>query len=259
MALGYMGKLIRAKLSEGKIEIEDLNMGDAEAYIGGVGLGTKMIYDEVPPSADPLGPENKIAFLTGPVTATKFPTTGRYEVCTKSPLTGIWADASSAGYWAVDFKKAGFDAIIVEGASKKPVYLWVSDGKAELRDASHLWGKDSYATQNAIKEEVGDKRACVLCIGQAGEKKVLISAVMNDEGRAAGRAGVGAVMGSKNLKAIAVRGKKKVELADPNVMAEMAKTFTQELSTNPLLEPMRTLGTASSMDITPPLCTIVSL
>ncbi len=248
MTLGYMGKLIRAKLSEGKIEIEDIRMDDAEAYIGGVGLGTKMIYDEVPPSADPLGPENKIAFLTGPVTATKFPTSGRYEVCTKSPLTGIWADASSAGYWAVDFKKAGFDAIIVEGASEKPVYMWVSDGKAELRDASHLWGKDSYATQDAIKEEVGDKRACVLCIGQAGEKKVLISAVMNDEGRAAGRAGVGAVMGSKNLKAIAVRGKKKVELADPDVMGGMAKSFTQELSTNPLLEPMRMLGTASSMD-----------
>ena len=248
MALGYMGKLIRAKLSEGKVEIEDLNMDDAHAYIGGAGLGTKMIYDEVPPSADPLGPENKIAFFTGPVTATKFPTSGRYEVCTKSPLTGVWADASSAGYWAVDFKKAGYDAIIAEGASDKPVYLWVSDDKVELRDASHLWGKDSYATQQAIKEELGDKRICVLCIGQAGEQKVLISAVMNDEGRAAGRAGVGAVMGSKNLKAIAVRGKKKVQLADSDIVGEMAKKFTQELSTNPLLEPMRTMGTAASMD-----------
>jgi len=248
MALGYMGKLIRAKLSEGKIEIEDLNMDDARNYIGGVGLGTKLVYDEVPPSADPLGPENKILFLTGPITATKFPTTSRYEVCTKSPLTGMWADASSAGYWANDFKKAGFDAIIVEGASEKPVYLWISDGKVEIRDASNLWGKDSYATQNAIKEEVDDKRACVLCIGQAGEQKVLIAAVMNDEGRAAGRAGVGAVMGSKNLKAIAVRGKKKVELADPDMMGQMAKKFTNELATNPLLEPMRALGTASSMD-----------
>ncbi len=248
MALGYMGKLIRAKLSEGKIEIEDLNMDDARGYIGGVGLGTKIIYDEVPPSADPLGPENKILFLTGPITATKFPTSGRYEVCTKSPLTGIWADASSAGYWANDFKKTGFDAIIVEGASKKPVYLWVSDGKAELRDASHLWGKDSYATQDAIKEELDDKRACVLCIGQAGEKKVLMAAVMNDEGRAAGRAGIGAVMGSKNLKAIAVRGKKKVQLADPDFIGEMSKKFSNELATNPLLENMRTYGTASSMD-----------
>jgi aldehyde:ferredoxin oxidoreductase len=243
-----MGKLIRAKLSEGKVEIEDLNMDDARNFIGGAGLGTKMIYDEVPPSADPLGPENKVGFLTGPITATKFPTSGRYEVCTKSPLTGIWVDASSAGYWATDFKKAGFDAIIIEGASEKPVYLWISDGKAELRDASHLWGKDSYATQNAIKEEVDDKRACVLCIGPAGEQKVLIAAVMNDEGRAAGRAGVGAVMGSKNLKAIAVRGKKKVELADPDTFGEMAKKISHELATNPLLENMRVYGTASSMD-----------
>ena len=248
MALGYMGKLIRAKLSEGKVEIEDLNMDDARGFIGGAGLGTKILYDEVPASADPLGPENKILFLTGPVTATKFPTSGRYEVCTKSPLTNIWADASSAGYWAADFKKAGFDGVIVEGASQKPVYLWISDGKVELRDASKLWGMDSYATQNAIKEEVGDKKACVLCIGQAGEKKVLISAVMNDEGRAAGRAGVGAVMGSKNLKAIAVRGKKSVKVADKDAVGEMAKKFHNELATNPLLEPMRTLGTAASMD-----------
>lgn len=248
MALAYMGKLIRAKLSEGTVEIEDLNMDDARGYIGGAGLGTKMVYDEVPPSADPLGPENKIMFVTGPITGTTYPTSGRYEVCTKSPLTGMWVDASSAGYWAVDFKKAGFDAIIVEGVSEKPVYLWISDGKAELRDASHLWGKDSYATQDAIKKELDDKRACVLCIGQAGEKKVLISAVMNDEGRAAGRAGVGAVMGSKNLKAIAVRGKKKVEVADPDIFGAMAKSLTQELTTNPLLEGMRTLGTASSMD-----------
>jgi aldehyde:ferredoxin oxidoreductase len=243
-----MGKLIRAKLSEGKVDIEDLNMDDARAFIGGAGLGTKIMYDEVPPSADPLGPENKILFLSGPVTATKFPTSGRYEVCTKSPLTNIWADASSAGYWAADFKKTGFDGVIVEGSSPKPVYLWISDDKVELRDASKLWGMDSYATQDAIKEELGDKKICVLCIGQAGEKKVLISAVMNDEGRAAGRAGVGAVMGSKNLKAIAVRGKKRVKVAAPDVVGEMAKKFHNELATNPLLEPMRTLGTASSMD-----------
>lgn len=248
MALGYMGKLIRIKLTEGKIETEPLNMDDAHAFIGGAGLGTKIIYDEVPASADPLGPENKIAFVTGPVTATKFPTSGRYEVCTKSPMTNLWVDASSAGYWAADFKKAGFDAIIVEGASPKPVYLWIKDGKAELRDASSLWGKDSYATQDAIKKDLGDPRICVLCIGPAGEKKVLMSAVMNDEGRAAGRAGVGAVMGSKNLKAIAVRGKANVSLANPDFVGEMAKKFSQELSTNPLLEPMRAYGTAASMD-----------
>ncbi|GAB4333348.1 MAG: aldehyde ferredoxin oxidoreductase family protein [Candidatus Abyssubacteria bacterium] len=248
MALGYMGRLIRVKLSEGKVQVEDLNMDDARAYIGGAGLGTKIVYDEVPPSADPLGPENKILFMTGPITATKFPTSGRYEVCTKSPLTNIWVDASSAGYWAADFKKTGFDGIIVEGASKKPVYLWVTDDKAELRDASRLWGKDTFETQDLIREEVGDKRACVLCIGQAGENKVLMSAVMNDEGRAAGRAGVGAVMGSKMLKAIAVRGKKSVKVANPDMLGEMAKKFSHELATNPLLEPMRTLGTAASMD-----------
>ncbi|RJP19139.1 MAG: aldehyde ferredoxin oxidoreductase [Candidatus Abyssobacteria bacterium SURF_5] len=248
MALGYMGKLIRTKLTEGKVVSEPLNMDDARAFIGGAGLGTKIVYDEVPASADPLGPENKILFMTGPVTATKFPTSGRYEVCTKSPATGMWVDASSAGYWAAEFKKTGFDGIIAEGASSKPVYLWISDGKAELRDASHLWGKDSVQTQEIIQKELGDSKICVLCIGEAGEKKVLMSAVMNDEGRAAGRAGVGAVMGSKNLKAIAVRGKQNPKLANPEFVGEMAKKFSHELSTNPLLEPMRAYGTAGSMD-----------
>ncbi len=185
---GYMGKVLRVNLTTGQINTEGLDPKLAREYIGGAGLGTRICYDEIPPNADALGPDNKIVFLTGPLTATRFPTSARYEVCTKSPLTGIWADASSSGHWGAQFKMAGFDGIIVEGISPKPVTLWIKDGRAELRDASNVWGKDSFETQEIIQQGLNDKRVRVACIGPAGERQVLISAIMNDEGRAAGRA-----------------------------------------------------------------------
>ena len=165
---GYMGKLIRVNLTKGEIKTEELDPKKARDYIGGAGLGTRICYDEIPTGADPLGPANKLVFMTGPVTATKFPTSARYEVCTKSPLTGIWVDASSSGFWGTQFKTTGHDGIIIEGASSKPVYLWIDNDRIELRDASHLWGKDSFETQDIIINEVGDKKARVTCIGQAG-------------------------------------------------------------------------------------------
>ncbi|OGW18658.1 MAG: hypothetical protein A3G93_07230 [Nitrospinae bacterium RIFCSPLOWO2_12_FULL_45_22] len=245
---GYMGKLIRVNLTKGEIKTEELDPKKARDYIGGAGLGTRICYDEIPTGADPLGPANKLVFMTGPVTATKFPTSARYEVCTKSPLTGIWVDASSSGFWGTQFKTTGHDGIIIEGASSKPVYLWIDNDRIELRDASHLWGKDSFETQDIIINEVGDKKARVTCIGQAGEREVLLSAVMNDEGRAAGRAGVGAVMGSKKLKAIAARGTRKVEVADDETFSTFCKKMIQGLTKHPLVEALGVYGTACMLD-----------
>ncbi|MBI1986782.1 MAG: aldehyde ferredoxin oxidoreductase family protein [Nitrospinae bacterium] len=245
---GYMGKLLRVNLTRGEIQAEELKPSLARDYIGGAGLGTRICYDEILPTADPLGPDNKILFMTGPITATRFPTSARYEVCTKSPLTGIWADASSSGYWGAQFKATGFDGLILEGISPRPVYLSIKDGQAELRDASQLAGKDSFETQELIQQELGDKRVRVACIGQAGEKGVLISSVMNDEGRAAGRAGVGAVMGSKRLKAIAVRGNQKIEVADEHVFNEFAKKLHTGLTQHPLAAALGAYGTATMLD-----------
>ena len=220
--LGYMGTMLRVDLTNRTVTREPLDEETARAFIGGAGYGTKVIHDEVPGDTDPLGPANKLVFMTGPLTGTAFPTTTRYQVCTKSPLTNMWLTTSSAGWWARDFKLAGFDGLIVEGKADAPVYLWINDGNVEVRDAAVLWGLDSDQTQEAIREELGDAKVKVSCIGQAGEKQILLACIMNDEQRAAGRGGVGAVMGSKNLKAMAVRGTGKVPVADEAALEQAA-------------------------------------
>ena len=245
---GYMGKLLRVNLSRGKITEEPLDTEVAREYIGGAGLATRIIFDEVPATTDPLSPENKLLFMTGPLTGTTFPTTARYEVCTKSPLTGIWLDASSSGSWGNFFKRTGYDGIIVEGASDKPVYLWVTDDHAEIRDASAIWGQDALAAQESIKKEVGEKRVSVACIGPAGEKQVLLACVINDDGRAAGRGGAGAVMGSKKLKGIAVSGNKRVGVANDELFRNLVKKFNAGLAASPVHGGLTMYGTAQSMD-----------
>ena len=155
---GYMGKLLRVDLTTRTLRDEPLDAETARDFIGGSGYAASIINDEVPGDTDPLGPANKLVFMTGPATATSLPTTARYEVCTKSPLTNMWLDASSSGWWARDFKLAGYDGIIVEGEADAPVYLWINDGKAEIRDASALWGLDSDQTQEAIRAELGTIR-----------------------------------------------------------------------------------------------------
>jgi len=245
---GYMGKILRVNLTKGEITEQPLDMSIAKDYIGGAGYAARLLFEEVPASADPLGPENKLIFMTGPLTGTAFPTTARYEVVAKSPLTGIYGEASSSGFWGATFKRTGYDGIIFEGESPKPVYLSVTNDKAELKDASHLWGQDATEVQLSVKEELRDKRANVACIGPAGEKQVLLACVMNDEGRAAGRCGLGAVMGSKNLKAVAVSGNKRVEVADRNLFQQTVKDVTAAVHASPLIGALSKWGTASSMD-----------
>ena len=245
---GYMGKILRVNLTSKECTEEPLNPKYARDYIGGTGLGNRIIYDEVPPSTDPLSPESKIVFTTGPVTATNYPSGGRYQICFKSPLTGILCDASSGGYWGADLKRAGYDALIVEGAADEPVYLWIHNQKIEFRPAAHLWGMDALKVQEAIQREIGDERIRVACIGPAGEKKVLLSCIINDEGRAPGRGGNGAILGAKNLKAIAVRGNGNFPLHDTEAYNALCKKIAKDNAVSPAVAAMREYGTAQVLD-----------
>jgi aldehyde:ferredoxin oxidoreductase len=225
--MSWAGKILRVNLTEGTVKSEPLNMEWARAYIGSRGLGSKYLINEVDPKVDPLSPENKIIWATGPLTGTMASTGGRYTVITKGPLTGAIACSNSGGYWGAEFKMAGWDMVIFEGRSEKPVYLYINDDEVELRDASHLWGQSVWKTEEILKSSLQDPLVRVSSIGKAGENGVLYAAVVNDLHRAAGRSGVGAVMGSKNLKAIAVRGTKGVgNIRDPK--AFMKTTFEKK-------------------------------
>jgi aldehyde:ferredoxin oxidoreductase len=198
---GFTGKFLRVDLSTGTIKIEDTNMQWARDYIGGQGLATRYFVDEVDPKVDPFSPDNILIMAPGPLTGTSAPTAARYMAVTKSPLTGTITRSNSGGFFGAKLKHSGFDMILFKGKSDRPVYLYVHDGKAEIRDATHLWGKDVFETDNTLKKETG-VNVSVACIGPAGENLVKFASIMNDKHRAAGRNGVGAVMGSKNLKAV---------------------------------------------------------
>ena len=246
---GYQGKILRINLSTGACGVEALDETIAKKFVGGRGLGTKLFADKVSPSVDALSPENKILFVTGPLTGTPTPTGGRYMVVTKSPLTGTIASSNSGGYWGPELKFAGYDLIIVEGKSDKPVYLMIEDDKIEIRDAGHLWGKVVSETTKILEGETPAKSR-VLTIGPAGEKLSKIAAVMNDYARAAGRSGVGAVMGSKNLKAIVVRGTQKVPLANEDDLKKVVKDCTQKIKENGVTgQGLPTYGTAVLVNI----------
>ena len=208
--MSWNRKVLRVNLSAGTCTPEPLNMKWADEYLGSRGLGTKYLCEETDPTVDPLSPENKMIMATGPLTGTMASTGGRYTVITKGPLTNAIACSNSGGFFGAELKFAGWDMIIFEGKSPKPVYLYVENDKAELRDASHLWGKTTWQTEETIKADLQDPLVRVSSIGRSGENLVLFSCIVNDLHRAAGRSGVGAVMGSKNLKAVALRGTKGV-------------------------------------------------
>ena len=231
--MSWAGKILRVNLTAGTVKSEPLNMDWARAYIGSRGLGTKYLVEEVDAKVDPLSPDNKIIWATGPLTGTMASTGGRYTVITKGPLTGAIACSNSGGYWGAELKMAGWDMVIFEGKSAKPVYLYINDDVAELRDAAHLWGKSVWQTEEIIKKGLQDPLSRVSSIGKAGENGVLFAAVVNDLHRAAGRSGVGAVMGSKNLKAIAVRGTKGVgNIRDPKAFMAATKAAKKVLADN---------------------------
>ncbi len=246
---GYTGKILRIDLSTGAVSTEKLDHEAALKYIGGRGLGTYLMTKETSPEVDALSAENKLMVVTGPLTGTPTPTGGRYMVVTKSPLTGTIASSNSGGYWGAELKFAGYDAIIIEGKAEKPVYIAIEDDSVEIRDAGHLWGKLVSETTEALQKEIPAK-AKVMTIGPAGENLSPIAAIMNDLWRAAGRSGVGAVMGSKNLKAITVKGSAKPSVADEAALKEVNKRCMKQIKENGVTgQGLPTYGTAVLVNI----------
>ena len=244
MVAGYMGRILFVDLSTGTIEEETPPESLYRDFLGGFGLGARIIYSRQRGGVDPLGPESHLGFVTGPLTGIRGLLGSRFTVVGKSPLTGSWGDANCGGYFGPYLKFSGFDAVFFKGISPKPVYLFINDGKAELRDAGHLWGKDSRETEEALKAELGQK-AAVACIGPAGEKLSLISCVMHDIGTAAGRSGLGAVMGAKKLKAVAVMGTKEVPVPDKERVAQVYKEYRERLG-GEYYESFKTWGTCGT-------------
>ena len=249
--MSWAGKILRVDLTAGTVKSEPLNMDWAQAYLGSRGLGSKYLVSEVDPKVDPLSPDNKIIWATGPLTGTMASTGGRYTVITKSPLTGAIACSNSGGYWGAELKMAGWDMVIFEGRSPTPVYLYINDDVAELRYAAHLWGKSVWETEPLIKKSLQDPLIRVSCIGKAGENGVLYAAVVNDLHRAAGRSGVGTVMGSKNLKAIAVRGTRGVgNIRDPKAFMKVTYEKKKILADNAVTgQGLPTFGTQVLMNV----------
>jgi aldehyde:ferredoxin oxidoreductase len=218
---GYTGKILRIDLSERNFRIEHPVEDLYRSYIGGIGLAAYYLFHETDGGTDPLGPENRILFMTGPFNTTRIPSSGRHAVAAKSPLTGIWGEADVGGRWGNAVKGAGFDGIIVQGAASEPVYVYIDSEKVEIMDASEAWGKDTFETDELLKSLHG-KKLVVQCIGRAGEQLSPMAAIMTDgeDARAAARCGLGAVMGAKKLKALAVRGTQRVKTAEPEILKD---------------------------------------
>ena len=243
-------KLLRVNLLTEKIRRQTIDAKTTKEYVGGRGLGVRILYDELKPKTDPLGPKNLLMFMVGPATGTAFPASGRFHVVTKSPLTGGIGDTDCGGNWGPELRFAGFEGIVFEGRAEEPVYLWVHDGKAELRSAEKYWGNGVWDTEDGIREELKEPKAKMASIGPAGENLVLCAGIINDKHRAAGRTAAGAVMGSKNLKAVAVRGTGKPPVADPAGLREAVKKADKKLKENPVTgKGLPTFGTAVLVNI----------
>jgi aldehyde:ferredoxin oxidoreductase len=246
---GYHGRILEVDLSARTIQETSLSEEDAKKYIGGATLGAKLIYDKVAQGMDPLGPESPLVFAVGPFTATSIPMVSRYAVCGISPLTGYWGEATSGGAFPFRLKGSGYDAVMITGRADAPVYLRLDEGKAEIKDASHLWGQDSYETQQTLKQELGGDGLSVATIGAAGEKQLKYAGIMNDRGRAAGRCGLGALMGSKNLKAVAASGNLRPEAADKEKLRAISQEAATQIRGNLLSIAFKEYGTLMYMDM----------
>ena len=246
---GYAGRVLYVDLTTGKTRTEKLPQETAKKYVGGIGLGMYFWLSNSKAHVDALSPENPLVLAVGPLAGTMFPSGGNgHAFISKSPLTGAVGEAVSHGTFGTELKRAGYDAVVISGKAKKPVYLWIDDDRVQLKDANHLWGRSTGETEEAIKEEIGDFYIRVASIGLAGEKQSKIANIINDVSRAAGRTGLGAVMGSKNLKAIAVRGTYDVAVAKPEVFFDMVEDFHERMK-GPAAQKHRTLGTIQNLTI----------
>jgi len=241
---GYWGKILWVDLTNGKTSVETFDDAYARKYLGGVGLATKIISDKVTKHTSPLGAGNVLVFATGPYQATDIAGSGRCSACAKSPLTGYWGESSAGGHIGPQLKRCDFDAIAITGRARKPVYLWITDNKIEIKDASKFWGMDTVETTDAVREDLGEKTVGVSAIGQAGENLVKYACIANENHGFFGRCGMGAVMGSKNLKAVAAKGNLKPPIAEPEKLKILYTDLREKMLANPFVERFREHGQA---------------
>ena len=246
---GYHGKFLNVDLNTRETNALELETDHLKKFVGGASLAARLIYDRVTTNMDPLAPDSPLVFAVGPLTGTSIPMVSRSEVCGISPLTGLWGEANTGGVFPFRLKESGFDGIFITGKASQPVYLYMNNGNAEIRDASHLWGKDTYQAQKMLKEELGNSALSVSCIGPAGENLVKYACVINDRGRAAGRCGLGALMGSKNLKAVVATGDLESDLANGEKIAELTRQARDTISSNFMSVAYREYGTLLYMDM----------
>lgn len=246
---GWIGKALRVNLSSGTIQAEDIPRQWLEDYVGGRGLADRYLFQEMDPTVDALAPENKLIFATGPLTGTPAPCGARYMVVTKGALTGAITTSNSGGHWGPELKFAGYDLVILEGAAPRPSYLFIYDDHVEIRDAAAYWGKTVSQTEDGLRKDLGIPQLRIACIGPAGENRVRFACIINDKHRAAGRSGVGAVMGSKNLKAIAVRGTGGVEIAEPTAFMQELWKLRPEMAASVVRQNFTELGTLEVMEV----------
>jgi len=244
----YAGKILRVDLSSGKVEKQELDPAFAHAYIGGRGFASRTLYNEVPPEVSPFDPANRLIFTPGALFGTAVPAASRTTATAKSPTTEMHGDGHSSGYWGAVLKAAGYDMLILQGASPKPIYLWIDNDRVEIRDAAALWGKTTMETDQALRETLGDREIGTLVIGPAGERKVRLAGIFSDGimGTFA-RTGLGAVMGSKNLKAVATRGTKDVGIVDVEAFRKAYQDYLQVISVDPYVAPATKYGTCRFM------------
>ncbi len=240
---GWSGTILKVDLTGGTVQRAALTEDLAYQYLGQAGINARILYDLVGPGTDPFSPNAPLIFGAGPLAGTLAPCSGRFSVTFKSPLTGIFGDSNCGGHWGSELKMAGYDHIVITGRSEYPVYLWIDNDKVEIRDARALWGQDTWATDDLVKQDVGERTAQVLCIGPAGENLVRFAAIICNLARAAARCGPGAVMGSKNLKAIAVRGDRGIHVADRTGFKQAVDEAVQAILTDPLYDSAKTYGT----------------
>jgi len=246
----FSSRILEVDLSSGLSKYRTLSTDISRLYIGGSMLGAYLMFDEIKPDLDPLSPEAPLAFVSGPLTGTSGPAVGRSVVCAKSPATAAWGESNIGGHLGPQLRAAGVDALIVRGRAQGPVYLWIEDGQVDIRPAEHLWGEeDTYRTQDVIKSELECPAAHVACIGRAGETQIPFSLILCDHGRVAGRTGMGAVMGSKNLKALAVHGTGKRPIVHPQDFNRLRSSANRALKGDVVTSGMRDFGTASASDI----------
>jgi aldehyde:ferredoxin oxidoreductase len=242
---GWMGQILRINLSKRKISKEALNPDLAKNYIGGSGLAAKILWDEVPPDVEPYGSGNKLIITVGPLVGALSPTSGRTNISHKNPLTGGYGDSNIGGFWGPEFKFAGYDGLIIEGKSKTPVYIWINNDQVEIRDASDLWGLNTWDTEDSVREALNEAEAKVLCIGPAGEHLTLNACIIGDRARAAAWTGSGSVMGSKKLKAIVVKGNNGVRIADPEKFEQACQKALADIDQSPTIEILKREGQPS--------------